>query len=50
MGDPDATMKLFELLRDHYTEQLYKFHRELHTGQLNQMHLHGLALFGIMDS
>ena len=50
MGDPDAIVKLSELLRDRYTEQLEKFHRELHKGQLNKIHLHGLALFGIMDS
>ena len=50
VGDPDATVKLFEILRGRYTEQFEKFHKELHKRQLDKMHLHGLALFGIMGS
>jgi len=30
VGDPDATVKLFEILRGRYTEQFEKFHKELH--------------------
>jgi hypothetical protein len=30
MGDPDAAVKLSEILRGRYTEQFENFHKELH--------------------